>query len=369
MRLALCLSLTRRHGWFRMGPRFVRFGTIALGSNGLMQTRKLGNSDLELSVIGLGTWAMGGGDWPFGWGDQDEEVAIAAIHKAVELGVNWIDTAAVYGFGKSESLVGKALKSIPSARRPIVATKCGRTNLGDGKIGKSLKRESVIAECEASLTRLGVDCIDLYQMHWPEPDEQIEEGWQALVELKQQGKIRYLGVSNHSASQMDRLQAIEPIDSSQPPYSMLAREAEAEILPYCRDHGIGVVCYSPMGKGLLTGSFTAERAARLSEKDHRSRDPRFQSPQLEINLSFVEGLGQIASALGWTRAELAVAWVLRRPEVTSAIVGSRSPQQIEQTVVAGTRNMDADTTARVDALIEDREQRLASHEGISKARV
>ena len=182
-----------------------------------MQTRKLGNHGLELSVIGLGTWAMGGGDWPFGWGDQDENDAIASIVRAVELGVNWIDTAAVYGFGKSESLVGKALKAIPASQRPIVATKCGRTNLGDGKIGKSLQRDSVIAECEASLQRLGVDCIDLYQMHWPEPDEQIEEGWQTLIELQKQGKVRCIGVSNHNAAQMARLQAIAPINSSQPP--------------------------------------------------------------------------------------------------------------------------------------------------------
>ena len=221
-----------------------------------MQTRQLGKNGPELSVIGLGTWAMGGGDWPFGWGDQDENDAISAVVKAVELGVNWIDTAAVYGFGKSETLVGKALQSIPQADRPLIATKCGRTNLGDGKIGKSLQRDSVIAECEGSLKCLGVDCIDLYQMHWPEPDDQIEEGWETLVHLQKQGKVRFIGVSNHSASQMARLQAIAPINSSQPPYSMIAREAESEVLPYCHENGIGVICYSPMGKGLLTGGFT-----------------------------------------------------------------------------------------------------------------
>ena len=233
-----------------------------------MQTRTLGASDLQLSVIGLGTWAIGGGDWAFGWGDQDQGEAIDSIVKAVELGVNWIDTAAVYGFGVSESLVGQALQSIPPADRPLVATKCGRTNLGDGNIGKCLKRDSVIEEFEGSLKRLQTDCIDLYQMHWPEPDEDIEEGWQTLVELKQQGKVRHIGVSNHNVSQMKRLQAIHPIASLQPPYSMIAREIESEILPFCRDNNIGVICYSPMGKGLLTGAFTAERAGnRLAIQD------------------------------------------------------------------------------------------------------
>jgi aryl-alcohol dehydrogenase-like predicted oxidoreductase len=334
-----------------------------------MQTRTLGNTDLELSVIGLGTWAIGGGDWAFGWGDQDDNEAIAAIVKAVELGVNWIDTAAVYGFGKSESLVGKALAAIPPADRPLVATKCGRTNLGKGNIGKSLRRDSVIAECQASLQHLNVDCIDLYQMHWPEPDEEIEEGWQTLVELKQQGKVRHIGVSNHNVDQMKRLQAIHPIASLQPPYSMIAREVESEILPFCGDNQIGVICYSPMGKGLLTGAFDAARVQGLSDKDHRSRDPRFQSPQLEINLSFVDGLGKIADGLGWTIAELAIAWVLRRPEVTAAIVGSRSPKQIEQTVVAGTRTLDPASIAAVDALLKTRDDTLASTEGIQKARV
>lgn len=334
-----------------------------------MRTRKLGKNGPEFSVIGLGTWAIGGGDWPFGWGEQDEQLAVDTIVKAVDLGVNWIDTAAVYGFGQSEALVGRALKRIPASRRPFVATKCGRTNLGDGGIGKCLQRESVIAECEASLKRLGVDCIDLYQMHWPEPDEQIEEGWQALVELQTQGKVRYLGVSNHSASQMARLQAIAPIDSSQPPYSMIAREAEAEVLPYCQQHGIGVVCYSPMGKGLLTGAFDAERAKGLTDNDHRSRDPRFQSPQLEINLEFVEGLKRVADALGWTIPELAIAWVLRRPELTSAIVGSRKPEQIEQTVVAAQRDLDDSAAETIEGLLQQRSRQLDALEGISKARV
>jgi aryl-alcohol dehydrogenase-like predicted oxidoreductase len=334
-----------------------------------MQTRTLGNSDLQLSVIGLGTWAIGGGDWAFGWGDQDEDDAIAAIVKAVELGVNWIDTAAVYGFGKSESLVGKALQAIPQSERPLIATKCGRTNLGDGKIGKSLRRESVIGECEASLKRLQVECIDLYQMHWPEPDEQVEEGWQTLVELQHQGKVRHIGVSNHNVSHLERLQRIAPVTSLQPPYSMIARDVESDILPYCAENHIGVVCYSPMGKGLLTGAFDADRAKTLSENDHRSRDPRFRSPQLEIHLSLVDSLGKIAAELGWTTAELAIAWVLRRPEVTAAIVGSRSPQQIQQTVIAGTRNLDQATSEAIDSLLTSLDETLASLDGVERARV
>lgn len=334
-----------------------------------MQQRTLGNSGLQLSVIGLGTWAIGGGDWPFGWGDQDEEDAIAAITKSVELGINWIDTAAVYGFGKSEALVGKALKSIPAADRPLVATKCGRVQLADGKIGKSLQRESVIAECEASLKHLDVDCIDLYQMHWPEPDEEIEEGWQTLVDLQTQGKVRYIGVSNHNVDQMKRLQAIAPITSLQPPYNMITRDIEAEILPFCGQSNIGVICYSPMGKGLLTGKFDAGRAAALSDNDHRSRDPRFQPPQLEVNMALVKGLAEIASDLGWTTPELAIAWVLRRSEVTAAIVGARSPQQIQQTAVAGTRTLDPATSEAIEALLTTHRETLGSLQGVRKARV
>ena len=323
-----------------------------------MQYRNLGNSGLEISVIGLGTWAIGGGDWKFGWGDQNEVDAVSTIVRAVELGINWIDTAAVYGLGLSEETVGKALKLIPEESRPIVATKCGRTNLGGGEIGKCLKRDSIIAECEGSLKRLDVDCIDLYQMHWPEPDEDIEEGWQTLVDLKQQGKVRHIGVSNHSVEQMKRLQAIHPITSLQPPYSMIAPEVEGSILPYCGEQNIGVICYSPMGKGLLTGSFTPERAAALSEKDHRSRDPRFQPPQLEINLRFVAALKAIADDLGWSVPELSIAWVLRRSELTSAIVGARHPDQLTATVKAGDRVLAEDAQQAVDAAISERDREL-----------
>jgi aryl-alcohol dehydrogenase-like predicted oxidoreductase len=334
-----------------------------------MQFRTLGNSGISLSVIGLGTWAIGGGDWKFGWGDQDEGEAIQTITRAVERGINWIDTAAIYGEGRSEELVAKAMQALPAGERPLIATKCGRVALGNGEIGKCLKRDSVIAECEASLKRLNVDCIDLYQMHWPEPDEEIEEGWQALVDLQKQGKVRHIGVSNHSTAQMQRLQQIAPITSLQPPYSMIARDVEQEILPFCGENNIGVISYSPMGKGLLTGTFSAERVASLSAKDHRSRDPRFQSPQLEINLTFVDALGQIAQGLGWTIPELAIAWVLRRPELTSAIVGSRRPDQVEGTVKAGDRVLAEDAAAAVEQAIQVRETALGELDGLQKARV
>lgn len=334
-----------------------------------MRHRKLGIDGPEISVIGLGTWAIGGGDWPFGWGAQDERSAIDTIVRAVELGINWIDTAAVYGFGQSERLVQKALSGIPASQRPLVATKCGRVDNGDGTIGKSLLRQSVIAECEASLKRLGVDCIDLYQMHWPEPDEQIEEGWSTLVDLQTQGKVRYIGVSNHSASQMQRLQSIGTIQSSQPPYSMISDEAEESVLPFCKDHQVGVVCYSPMGKGLLTGAFDETRASSLEKNDHRRNDPRFQTPQLEVNLRFVNGLRNISEDLGWTPAELAIAWVLRRDEVTSAIVGARKPHQIEQTVLASDRVFDESSLEEVQRLIKTRKDELDSIEGSERARV
>lgn len=334
-----------------------------------MQYRQLGQNGPHLSVIGLGTWAIGGGDWKFGWGDQDEQSAIEAILESVRLGINWIDTAAIYGEGRSEVLVAKAMAHLPPTERPLIATKCGRVAMGNGEIGKCLRRESVIAECDASLKRLNMDCIDLYQLHWPEPDEEIEEGWQTLVDLKAQGKARHIGVSNHSVSQLQRLQAIHPVLSLQPPYSLLARDVESQILPFCAQNNIGVICYSPMGKGLLTGSFTKERAESLSQKDHRSRDPRFHPPQLQINLEFVGRLNDIAAGSGWSLTDLAIAWTLRRPELTSAIVGARSPQQIRQTATAGDRTLSADAVESVENALAIRDQRLAEIGGPARPRV
>ena len=324
-----------------------------------MQKRSLGRTDLKLTTIGIGTWAIGGGDWSFGWGDQDEQEAIAGIKMGVDLGVNWIDTAAIYGDGASELLVGKALREMPGSERPLVATKCGRIMQRDASVKGRLKKESVIRECEASLQRLGMECIDLYQIHWPDPDEDIEEAWGAMMTLREEGKIREMGVSNHSVEQLERLQPIQPVASLQPPYSMLNREVEEEHLPYCEKNGVGVVCYSPMMKGLLTGAFSRERAEALSEKDHRSRDPKFTAPQLELNLEVVESIRPLADEAGRPMAQLPLAWVLRRPELTSAIVGVRNPSQIEQTLGGGDWILTGEELDVVEGALRVREKKLA----------
>ena len=299
-----------------------------------MKTRKLGYSDLHLTPIGLGTWAMGGGDWKFGWGDQDDAASIASVHQALDAGVNWIDTAAIYGHGHAERVVGKAIQD----RRDdvLIATKCGRVWEGESReIGKSLRRESVHREVDVSLQRLGIDCIDLYQIHWPEPDEEIEEGWGAVAELVEAGKIRYAGVSNFNMEQLKRIQPIHPVTSLQPPYSMLRREVEEEILSYCRENQIGIVAYSPMQAGLLTGRFSKERVQNLPANDWRKANPFFTSPQLEANLSIIEQLRPVAAQMEITLPQLALAWVLRRSEMTAAIAGARRPEQILETVKAG----------------------------------
>ncbi|MEO2036562.1 MAG: aldo/keto reductase [Planctomycetaceae bacterium] len=334
-----------------------------------MEVRKAGNSNLNLSVLGLGTWAIGGGDWKFGWGQQNDSDSVASILGAIDRGINWIDTAAIYGEGHSEQVVGIALQQLRDAERPLVATKCGRVPTGDGEIGGCLRRDSVIAECEASLQRLNIDCIDLYQLHWPDPDDQIEEAWQALVDLRDQGKVRHIGVSNHSVPQMERLRSLATITTLQPPYSMFAAGVEESILPYCREYGIGVICYSPMAKGLLTGGFTAERAVSLPAGDHRRHDPRFQSPQLEINLRAVGELQRISDGLGWSMPQLALSWVLRRPEVTSAIVGVRRPDQLEEVVAAGQSTMSDDVIDAVAGILQTRELALRELGDIPKSRV
>ncbi|MCA9189702.1 MAG: aldo/keto reductase [Pirellulaceae bacterium] len=323
-----------------------------------MQRRRLGNHGPELTTIGLGTWAIGGGNWRFGWGDQDADEAINAVLRAVDLGINWIDTAAVYGDGESEKLVGQALARIPANQRPLIATKCTRIVQADGSITPVMDRRSIFTEFERSLRHLQVETIDLYQLHWPQPEEDIEEGWGALAELVQQGKVRHIGVCNFNVAQMKRIQPIHPIASLQPPYSMLVRDIEQEILPFCESEGIGVVGYSPMYKGLLTGSFDSQRADQLPENDHRSRDPRFQPPQLGIHLSLVGKLKEVAAALDCTVAQLAIAWTLRMPAVTSAIVGARRPQQIESTVAASDLSLDADTLRQLDALLAEHARAL-----------
>ena len=293
----------------------------------MTDTKRLGNSDLKISALGVGAWAMGGGGWKFGWGEQDDSDSIGAIHAALEAGMNWIDTAAVYGLGHSEEIVGKALEGL--TQRPYVFTKCERRWKENGEIYPSLKADSIRQECENSMRRLGVDVIDLYQLHWPEPDADVEEGWTEMARLKEEGKVRWIGVSNFSVDQLKRAQKIAPITSLQPPYSLLVRKVEDEILPFAKSNNIGVIVYSPMRAGLLTGKMTAERAASLPDDDWRKRDKDFQEPRLSQNLKLVELLKQIAAKHGRAPGEVALAWTLSNPAVTAAIVGLRRADQVE----------------------------------------
>jgi len=321
-----------------------------------MRTRRLGKTNLELTVIGFGSWAIGGGGSKISWGPQDDSESIAAIKKALDLGINWIDTAAIYGLGHSEEIVGKAIKGI--SKRPIIATKCGLVWDEKKNITNRLKRESIKNEAEASLKRLDIDVIDLYQIHWPIPDEDIEEGWEAMAQLVKEGKVRYIGVSNFNVSQMKRAQSIYPIASLQPPYSMLKRDVEEDIFPFCRQNSIGVVVYSPMQKGLLTGKITRERVANFPEDDHRRNDPDFNEPLISFNLELVDKLVPIARKHNKTLAQLAIAWVLRRPEVTSAIVGARRPDQIAETVLAGDWILPQEDIDNIEKLLAEREQKI-----------
>jgi aryl-alcohol dehydrogenase-like predicted oxidoreductase len=309
-----------------------------------MQKRRLGNSDMDITVLGLGAWAIGGGGWAFSWGPQDDNDSVRAIRAGLDAGINWIDTAAVYGLGHSEEVVAKALEGV--SNRPYVFTKCERTWNENREIIKSLKRHSIRRECEASLRRLRTDVIDLYQIHWPEPDEDIEEGWTALADLQKEGKVRWIGVSNFNSAQMERIRKIAPITSLQPPYSMLVRGIEAEILPYCKAHGIGVIVYSPMRSGLLSGKMTRERVAGLAQEDWRHRNPDFQEPKFTRNLELVELLRGIGQRHGRTPGEIAIAWTLLQPAVTAAIVGVRNPEQVTEITGAASMELtDADKAA------------------------
>lgn len=290
-----------------------------------MLTKRLGTSDLNITPMGVGAWAMGGGGWQFAWGPQDDDASIAAIRTALEAGINWIDTAAVYGLGHSEEVVARALEGV--SPRPYIFTKCERVWDAQGKISGSLKADSIRREVEASLRRLRVDVIDLYQIHWPEPDEDLEEGWATMAELKREGKVRWIGVSNFNTAQMRRAQAIAPITSLQPPYSIVSPEVEKSELPYCQAQGIGVIVYSPMKSGLLTGKMTRERIVNMPEDDFRRRTPNFQEPKLTRNLELVELLRRIGTRHGRSPGEVAIAWTLRNPAVTGAIVGMRSAEQ------------------------------------------
>jgi aryl-alcohol dehydrogenase-like predicted oxidoreductase len=315
-----------------------------------MQTRRLGDSDLDITPLGFGAWAIGGGDWAFGWGAQDDRDSVAAIREALDLGVNWIDTAPVYGLGRSEEVVAKALEGVP--RRPFVFTKCGRTWDEHREIGKRLKAASIRGECEASLRRLRVDRIDLYQIHWPEPDEDVEEGWTECARLKDEGKVRWIGVSNFSVAQLERARRIAPVTSLQPPYSMLRRDIEPEILPWCAAHGVGVLAYSPLASGLLTGGWTTARHAALPDDDWRkAKNPLFQEPRFSRNLEVVDVLRRIAAARGVAPGAVALAWVLAHPAVTAAIVGARRPGQFADHVAAATLRLTDAERAEIDGVV------------------
>ncbi len=316
----------------------------------LMRTTRLGNSDLHVTPIGFGAWAIGGGGWAFAWGPQDDADSVAAIREAIDLGVNWIDTAPVYGLGHSEEVVAKALAGV--ANRPYVFTKCGRVWDDQRQIGKRLKAASVRAECEASLKRLKIDVIDLYQVHWPEPDEDVEEGWAEVAKLQREGKVRWIGVSNFSVEQMKRAAAIAPITSLQPPYSVVRRDIEADILPHCRAENIGVIAYSPMASGLLTGAWSKERLDGLPADDwRRSKNPQYQEPLFSRNLRLVELLRDIGAAHGGTPGQVAIAWVLRHPAVTAAIVGARKPGQLTELVGAVELTLTDDDVSRIEQFL------------------
>jgi aryl-alcohol dehydrogenase-like predicted oxidoreductase len=309
--------------------------------------RTLGNSDLHLTSIGFGAWAIGGGNWEFAWGPQDDDESVTAIHRALELGINWIDTAAIYGLGHSEEIVGRAVKSF-SGPRPLVFTKCSMRWHQDRSIYRSLKAGSLAEELEGSLRRLGVETIDLYQIHWPNPDEEIEEGWEALAKFKEQGKIRWIGLSNFNVDQMKRAQKIAPITSLQPPYSMLRPAVEKEILPFAQANGIGVINYSPMVSGLLTGGMTAERVKALPTDDWRRKAVEFNEPKLSRNLRLVELLREIGSGHGVAPGVVAVAWTLHNPAITAAIVGGRSAKQVEGLAPALAFRLSDDEYARIN---------------------
>ncbi|GHO83513.1 aldo/keto reductase [Dictyobacter formicarum] len=296
-----------------------------------MHTRQFGKTDMQITPIGIGAWAMGGGNWEFGWGSQDDTQSIATIKRGLELGINWIDTAAVYGLGHSEEIVGKAIKG---REKPYIFTKCSLVWDDSRRVSNNLDPNSIQRECEASLKRLGIDTIDLYQMHWPNPDPDIEEGWSAMAKLKKEGKVRHIGVSNFNVEQMKRAEKIAPVETLQPPYSLVNREAEKEILPYCQEYDIGVIVYSPMASGLLSGRMTKERIANMPEDDWRQRDSEFQEPRLSRNLALANLLNDIAFPHNVPAGVVAVAWTLHNPTVSGAIVGVRTVEQIEEMIIA-----------------------------------
>jgi aryl-alcohol dehydrogenase-like predicted oxidoreductase len=321
-----------------------------------LPTRALGTSGLHLTTVGFGAWAAGGGGWSFGWGPQDDEASIAAMRHAIDRGVNWIDTAAVYGLGHSEEVVGRFLRTLAPADRPFVFTKCGlEWDPSDPmKVSRRiLQPDSIRRECDASLRRLGVERIDLYQFHWPdESGVPIEESWDVMTQLVQEGKIRAIGVSNFDVRLLERCEARRHVDSLQPPFSMIKREIAGAQLPWCAAHGTGVICYSPMQSGILTDTFSAARVEAFAADDWRRRGPEFKSPQLERNLALRDALTPIAARHGTTVSAVAIAWVLAWPGVTGAIVGARSPEQVDGWLPAASVSLTPEDLAAIRSAIE-----------------
>ena len=313
-----------------------------------LETALLGKTGLDITRVGFGAWAVGGGGWEMGWGPQDDDDSIAAIQRALELGVNWIDTAAAYGFGHSEEVVGRAVAGWPADQRAYVFTKASLIEGPGQTIAASLKRDSILREAEASLRRLGLDAIDLYQIHWPIPDEDIEEGWSAVAELEEQGLVRHIGVSNFSVEQLRRAQQIAPVETVQPQYSLIDRDVEAELLPLAEREAIGVIVYSPMASGLLSGAMTRSRIAQLPDDDWRTHDPRFQEPRLSHHLALVERLRAVADRHSTTPGAVAIAWALRNPAVDGAIVGFRRPDQVGPLVGAPNLRLDDSDVATLE---------------------
>jgi len=316
-----------------------------------METKRLGNSDMDITRIGLGTWAIGG-KWRWGWGEQDDTNSIKTIREAIDHGINWIDTAAVYGLGHSEEMVGKALREMK--QKPYVFTKGTKVWDSNGTVSESMKAESLRKEVESSLARLGVDVIDLYQIHWPIPEEQIEEGWETLAKLKDEGKIRYIGVSNFSVEQLQRAEKIAPVTSLQPPYNLIRQDVAEDILPYCEKQNIGVIVYSPMASGLLSGKMSRERVASMDPTDWRKTNPDFTEPNITRNLALQKLLTEIGAQHGVTAGEVAIAWTLKNPAVTGAIVGMRKPGQIDGVIRAGELPLSAEDVQKIESFLSTR---------------
>ncbi|HTI15701.1 MAG TPA: aldo/keto reductase [Dictyobacter sp.] len=314
-----------------------------------MHTRQFGKTDMQITPIGIGAWAMGGGNWASAWGPQDDNASIATIKRGLRLGINWIDTAAVYGLGHSEEVVGKAIKGM---EQPYIFTKCSLVWDDNRTVSNNLKSNSIRREVEDSLRRLHIDTIDLYQIHWPNPDPDIEEGWTTLAQLKEEGKVRHIGVSNFSVEQMQRAERIAPVETLQPPYSLIQSDVQDTILPYCEQNNIGVIVYSPMASGLLTGSMTKERIQNMPDDDWRRNSGEFQEPRLSRNLALANLLTEIGFPHNVPAGVVATAWTLQNPAVTAAIVGSRNPEQIEAMIPAAEFRLSDTENTQIEKFLE-----------------